>query len=48
MTGDRLFAIVDLVLAVVLFLALLLVLFAPLTAQQIVRFVKTLLFGGHK
>jgi hypothetical protein len=48
MTGDKLYAIVDLILAVVLFLTLLLVLFAPVTARQIVRFVKTLLFGGHK
>jgi hypothetical protein len=48
MTGDKLYAIVDLILAAVLLVALGLVLFAPATAQRVARFIRKLLFGGHK
>lgn len=48
MTGDRLYAIVDLVLAVGLVITLVLFLFAPATAQRVARFIKRLLFGGRK
>lgn len=48
MMGDRLYTIVDLILAVALLIALALFLFAPVMAQRVARFIKTLLFGGRK
>ena len=48
MTGDRLFALIDLVLAVALLVALVLILFAPATAHRVARFIKKVFFGGDE
>lgn len=45
MTPDRIFAIFEVILALVLLFALVLLLMSATRAQRIVRFIKQILFG---